>query len=222
MYFLQGGLLGLFPPPEREYGFPWSFIEPEFYQRLVRPDPSRHPKSVPVSWRAWKPADGRRGGHPRDGHRRPAVRATILDSDAPVHRPRSRPPLAGSRDGCPEALFLARGFQHGLITDLTGAGLAAADTEPMRAGGRTIEVTRLRITHKGRQALGAPGGQGALNRVTGLAFPPAGRYARLQCTRALHHPSAVPPANASIGRIGRGGRPTGSRSRTRTRPLRRE
>jgi hypothetical protein len=42
----------------------------------------------------------------------------------------------------------------GVLASLVRAGLAAADREVMRAGGRTIEVVRIRITREGRMTLG--------------------------------------------------------------------
>jgi hypothetical protein len=61
--------------------------------------------------------------------------------------------LAGSRDGCPEALFLAHGFTTELIEALVAVGLVVTKREALIAGGRTIQVTRLHITAAGRQAL---------------------------------------------------------------------
>jgi hypothetical protein len=61
--------------------------------------------------------------------------------------------LAGSRDGCPEALFLAHGFTAAMIEALVAAGHVTVDTRNMRAGGRVVPVRRLRITDAGRQAI---------------------------------------------------------------------
>jgi hypothetical protein len=52
--------------------------------------------------------------------------------------------LAGSRDGCTEAIMLAK---------IVRAGLASATTERVVAGGRTMEVARVHITEAGRRAL---------------------------------------------------------------------
>ena len=49
--------------------------------------------------------------------------------------------------------MLAYGLSAGLIADLVDAGLATAKAERMHAGGRPIEVTRIRITDAGRVAL---------------------------------------------------------------------
>jgi hypothetical protein len=54
--------------------------------------------------------------------------------------------------GCPEALLLAHGFTTDLLTDLLRGGLATKHHETMSAGGRTIDVVRLRITDAGRKA----------------------------------------------------------------------
>jgi hypothetical protein len=61
--------------------------------------------------------------------------------------------LAASPDGCTEALMLAHGFSVELLCDLCVAGLAIAAPERMAAGGRTVEVARMRITEAGRRAL---------------------------------------------------------------------
>ena len=56
-------------------------------------------------------------------------------------------------DGCTEAIMLAYGFKTELLVELVNAGLATASIERMVAGGRRIEVTRMRITGDGRRAL---------------------------------------------------------------------
>jgi hypothetical protein len=61
--------------------------------------------------------------------------------------------LAGSRDGCTEAMMLAHGFKTELPGELVRAGLAMATTERMVAGGRAMQVTRVRITDGGQRAL---------------------------------------------------------------------
>jgi hypothetical protein len=61
--------------------------------------------------------------------------------------------LAGSPDGCTEALMLAHGFTVELLVELCMAELAIATPERMVAGGRTVEVARMRITDGGRRAL---------------------------------------------------------------------
>jgi hypothetical protein len=48
---------------------------------------------------------------------------------------------------------VAPGFTVEQMVELVRAGLATAKAEHMRAGGRAIEVTRVRITEAGRQAL---------------------------------------------------------------------
>jgi hypothetical protein len=58
--------------------------------------------------------------------------------------------LEASIDGCTEAIMLAYGFKTELLVELVNAGLA---TERMVAGGRRIEVTRMRITGAGQRAL---------------------------------------------------------------------
>jgi hypothetical protein len=61
--------------------------------------------------------------------------------------------LAASPDGCTEALMLAHGITVELLVDLCIAELAIATPERMVAGGRTVEVARMRITEAGRKAL---------------------------------------------------------------------
>lgn len=52
-----------------------------------------------------------------------------------------------------DLLVLAHGFDSDMIAGLVRAGLATARRETMRAGGKTTEVVRIRITDAGRQAL---------------------------------------------------------------------
>jgi len=57
------------------------------------------------------------------------------------------------QNGATEALLLAHGFWHEMLAELVAAGLATARRETMKAGGRTIEVERYRITDAGRSAI---------------------------------------------------------------------
>jgi hypothetical protein len=59
---------------------------------------------------------------------------------------------AGPR-GCPQALLLAKGFDIELLTGLVRAGLATVATETVRAGDRTLGISKVRITDTGRRAL---------------------------------------------------------------------
>jgi hypothetical protein len=61
--------------------------------------------------------------------------------------------LEASIDGCTEAIMLAYGFKTEFLVELVNAGLATASIERMVAGGRRLEVTRMRITAAGRRAL---------------------------------------------------------------------
>jgi hypothetical protein len=70
----------------------------------------------------------------------------------PATRRRALELLEASIDGCTEAIMLAYGFKTELLVELVNAGLATASIERM-AGGRRIEVTRMRITGAGRRAL---------------------------------------------------------------------
>jgi hypothetical protein len=58
--------------------------------------------------------------------------------------------LASCRDGCTEALMRAHGFTIPQMVEVR-AGLATATAERVVAGGKTIEVARVRITEAGRR-----------------------------------------------------------------------
>jgi hypothetical protein len=55
--------------------------------------------------------------------------------------------------GCSEAILRAHGFSIGMMVRLVRTGLATANSERVVAGGKTMEVTTLRITDAGRKAL---------------------------------------------------------------------
>ena len=61
--------------------------------------------------------------------------------------------LVGCPDGCAEDILFANGFKRELLLDLLQLGLAYAQAERMVIDGGTTEVTRLRITGAGRDAL---------------------------------------------------------------------
>jgi hypothetical protein len=67
-----------------------------------------------------------------------------------AERRRSLELLAASPRGCTEAMVLAHGFTTDFLVDLIHAGL---ETERAIAGGRSMQVTRMRITDAGRGAL---------------------------------------------------------------------
>jgi DNA-binding PadR family transcriptional regulator len=58
-----------------------------------------------------------------------------------------------SRDGCTEAIIIAHGVTIPTIGKFVRDGLATATAERVVAGGKTMEVARVRITAKGRRAL---------------------------------------------------------------------
>jgi hypothetical protein len=64
--------------------------------------------------------------------------------------------LASCRDACTDAIKLAHGFTVAQMVERVNAGMATATAERMVAGGKTIEVARVRITEAGRRLL-APG-----------------------------------------------------------------
>src|SRR5262249_46464776 len=61
--------------------------------------------------------------------------------------------LAASPDGCSKAIMLAHGFTVGFLVELIRTGMATTRTERVIAGGRAMEVARVRITEVGRRAL---------------------------------------------------------------------
>jgi hypothetical protein len=52
-----------------------------------------------------------------------------------------------------ELLVLAHGFDGDMIAGLVRSRLATAEREVMKAGGKTIEVVRVRITAAGRKVI---------------------------------------------------------------------
>jgi len=61
--------------------------------------------------------------------------------------------LAGSRDGCTEAIMIAHELSVEQMVELVRAGLATATAERMVAGNKTIKIARVRITEPGRRVL---------------------------------------------------------------------
>jgi hypothetical protein len=101
-------------------------------------------------------ASDRAFGYTRACSRSPLPRSPPIAIGATA-RPRS--PAAGSNllaschDGCTEALMMAHGFTVEQMVELVRAGLAMATVEHMVAGGKAIEVARVRITEAGKRAL---------------------------------------------------------------------
>jgi hypothetical protein len=56
-----------------------------------------------------------------------------------------------------ELLVLGHGPSRRMLAGLVRRGLAAAKHEVMKAGGKAIEVVRVRITAAGRRAVGGEG-----------------------------------------------------------------
>jgi hypothetical protein len=71
----------------------------------------------------------------------------------PATRRRVLELLAGSRDGCTEAMMLAHGCKTGMMVEIVNGGRATAKAERVVAGNRPMEVTRVRITEAGRHTL---------------------------------------------------------------------
>jgi hypothetical protein len=64
--------------------------------------------------------------------------------------------LASSRDGInEEALLRGHGVSRGVLSSLIRRRLAVTQREVAMAGGKAIEVVRIRITAAGRRAIGA-------------------------------------------------------------------
>jgi hypothetical protein len=61
--------------------------------------------------------------------------------------------LAGNPFGVTEALMCAHGFTFTMLAGLVHAGLAAAQREVVKVGGKTIKIDRVRITASGQKAL---------------------------------------------------------------------
>ena len=55
-----------------------------------------------------------------------------------------------STRGCAEAGLRAHGFDAAMLAELINAGLVTRMPERVRAGGRLVDVTRLRITKAGQ------------------------------------------------------------------------
>jgi hypothetical protein len=57
--------------------------------------------------------------------------------------------------GLAEPLLLTYGFSHKMLAGLVRSGLATAQRQTVRVSGQPVEVTRVRITEAGTQALEA-------------------------------------------------------------------
>src|SRR5260221_14038775 len=106
------------------------------------------------------------------------MRTRSCKRSPPATRRRALELLEASIDGCTEAIMLAYGFKTELLVELVNAGLATASIERMVAGGRRIEVTRMRITGAGRRALPKPPWPRSSNRRRAPACPPSVIYNR--------------------------------------------
>ena len=61
--------------------------------------------------------------------------------------------LAGSPNGCTALVLVAQGFPSTIIAGLVDCGLVTAATERVLIGQSTVDVTRLKITDRGRATL---------------------------------------------------------------------
>jgi hypothetical protein len=73
--------------------------------------------------------------------------------------------LAASPEGCTEALMFTNGFTAELLVELVRAGLASALAERMVAGGKQIEVARVKISDASWQALAGDAINGRTNSI---------------------------------------------------------
>lgn len=85
-----------------------------------------------------------------------------------VRRRRALELLASCADGCTEAILIAHGFTVEQMVELVRIGHATAQTERVIAGGRAIEIARIKITEAGRRALT---GKPMQCRTSAVAFP---------------------------------------------------
>src|SRR5260221_259262 len=83
----------------------------------------------------------------------PVKRRTARKRVPSPNRRRALELLAASPDGATEAILVAHGFTINLLVELIRAGLATAKAERVVAGGRSMQVTRVRVTEAGRRAL---------------------------------------------------------------------
>jgi hypothetical protein len=60
-------------------------------------------------------------------------------------------------NGATQPFLIAHGFRIAMISGLVDRGLATLTREHIRAGGKMIHVTKVRITAAGRDALTAEG-----------------------------------------------------------------
>jgi hypothetical protein len=66
--------------------------------------------------------------------------------------------LASCPDGCSEVLMAAHGVPAPLLAELVRDGLAAELARRVVAGGRTLNVARVKITEAGRRTLNGRSG----------------------------------------------------------------
>jgi hypothetical protein len=60
-------------------------------------------------------------------------------------------------NGATQPFLIAHGFRSAMISGPVNRGLAILTREHIRAGGKVIHVTKVRITDAGRDALAATG-----------------------------------------------------------------
>jgi hypothetical protein len=102
--------------------------------------------------------------------------------------------LAGSADGCTDALLTAQGFKLDVLISVVSAGLATAKPERVFAGGKPVEITRVRITDAGRLALAGAGiARWQLRRFAPFSPSVCVRGCAVGCHTARNLPVSAPP-----------------------------
>src|ERR1700730_10834205 len=110
--------------------------------RAILPDLSVGVASAHSHWLA---SVGVTGGNPCGSNRR------LMMKLGAEHRRALKLLAEAGPNGCAEALLInAHDFSRTILSALIGAGLVRPQSEPMRAGRRTVDVVRLRITDAGR------------------------------------------------------------------------
>jgi len=81
----------------------------------------------------------------------------VTPPEAPRLNPEQRRALEmlsrSKRSGCTMSLLAANGFTVVMVAGLVRDGLAAAQTESIKAPGRTVEIVRVKITGAGLRAI---------------------------------------------------------------------
>jgi hypothetical protein len=129
-----GRVSGMSPDGDRRQGTRYSGRRWTLVRKQSNGTPGKNPPTLSVSI-----TQGERAAARLAGYRRQALE--ILSG-------------AGSRGYTTLLAQMAQGFTTDTLAGLVRDGLATAAPETVMAGGRTIEITRVKITDAGRRALG--------------------------------------------------------------------